>query len=1037
MGGQKWYEKIPVFRNASKLDYLRLFFAYFILLGLLGFALFRLFTGGHSSYVPLVVSLFVLTLIFTLLPVSLPLRIFASVAICFSTLFTSDVIPLLPAAFFFPFLLFDYKTENKPFLGVWIALGLFFTGYDLQHLFKQFSEYLPYAWTHLFLFISATLVYGFISYSFHFQWRVEEEKQRQLQETIKALKGQAEQLGSELAQKRAELSTLEQKESQLKMVMENYQQQEILLWSMVDQLRREKQELDQQRQMEAFRQEVLQSVDWTPGQTLQEWVQEVLLRLQRILHFQYATFLVKYMDEEEWRPVGSFGVPLSSSFHSDGLLHSTAALKKVQVFEHPASIQVASPTFTLTVPVLLALPFVFANETIGVLFLGFQEQPTNFLTTLDDFRQRMADILQAILQQEYIQHLLQVSQEKTEELQAQEEELRQNLEELHATQEQLRQTQQEILRQRNQLRAVFHTLDSVVIATDERSRITLFNPQAQRLFSALAEGEELTRILPEESQIALLTKRCMETGASQSDEISFQGKYWEVKTAPILNQQQQVKGVCLVMNDVTELRQQERRIRYLVNNLPGAAYTVLVTLAQELQVQFVSNPIVELTGILARDFKQSNLPLSQIFHPDDREKVMETIQGAIEKNIPFEMEHRIRSRSGETKWVFHKGKPYYENEQVFIDGFLLDITERVEKGKQVEELMQSLEDKVKERTQQLEASYAELAAFKEQLLHSEKLALLGQLFSGIAHEIKTPLGAVISSTQNIQDIFPSLLSSFPKVIRGMSEEQTQQFLSFLSELLANQKFLSSREGRQLRKQLVAELEEAGCLEADLVARRLLSAGYANATLGSYLSLFQGPIGVDLSEACFHVGQIYMNLHNISVAGEKTRKILEALKRYSHGGVADNPEPTNVKETIETILVLYSHQFKYNIQLETYFDESVPEILGYPDELGQVWTNLIMNALDAMKNEGRLEIRLEQDEHYVIVKVTDSGPGIPPEIKDKIFKPFFTTKARGKGTGLGLHLCKQIIEKHGGKIEVDSEPGRTTFTVFLPKKGANP
>jgi signal transduction histidine kinase len=114
-----------------------------------------------------------------------------------------------------------------------------------------------------------------------------------------------------------------------------------------------------------------------------------------------------------------------------------------------------------------------------------------------------------------------------------------------------------------------------------------------------------------------------------------------------------------------------------------------------------------------------------------------------------------------------------------------------------------------------------------------------------------------------------------------------------------------------------------------------------------------------------------------------------------------------------------------------YQAQLPAVLCYPDELNQVWTNLIHNALQAMDNQGTLTIEAVQKDTSVLVKITDSGKGIPPEILPKIFEPFFTTKPAGEGSGLGLDIVKKIIEKHQGKIDVESVPGKTAFTVSLP------
>lgn len=132
-------------------------------------------------------------------------------------------------------------------------------------------------------------------------------------------------------------------------------------------------------------------------------------------------------------------------------------------------------------------------------------------------------------------------------------------------------------------------------------------------------------------------------------------------------------------------------------------------------------------------------------------------------------------------------------------------------------------------------------------------------------------------------------------------------------------------------------------------------------------------------------------------------------------------------------MLYHGKLKRSIEVRVVGPEKVM-IKGYPDKLGQVWTNLIHNAIQAIGDEeGTIEIHIEPDTDACLVRITDSGCGIPPEIQDKIFEPFFTTKPEGEGTGLGLDICKRIVEEdHNGKIWFESQPGKTTFYVKIPQ-----
>ncbi|NJN86142.1 MAG: GHKL domain-containing protein [Leptolyngbyaceae cyanobacterium SL_7_1] len=136
------------------------------------------------------------------------------------------------------------------------------------------------------------------------------------------------------------------------------------------------------------------------------------------------------------------------------------------------------------------------------------------------------------------------------------------------------------------------------------------------------------------------------------------------------------------------------------------------------------------------------------------------------------------------------------------------------------------------------------------------------------------------------------------------------------------------------------------------------------------------------------------------------------------------------------MTIYHNSLKHGIEVIKHY-EPVPQILGYPDELNQVWTNLVHNAIQAMNNQGTLTIRLFQQGEAVVVQFTDSGCGIPPEIQLKIFDPFFTTKPVGEGSGMGLSIVKRIIDRHQGDITLKSQQGHTTFSVSLPMPSTTP
>jgi signal transduction histidine kinase len=169
---------------------------------------------------------------------------------------------------------------------------------------------------------------------------------------------------------------------------------------------------------------------------------------------------------------------------------------------------------------------------------------------------------------------------------------------------------------------------------------------------------------------------------------------------------------------------------------------------------------------------------------------------------------------------------------------------------------------------------------------------------------------------------------------------------------------------------------------------------------------------------------------IESSAGRISELVKAIKEYSYMDQAPVQE-IDVHQGLESTLVMLKYKLKHGITIEKQFDKTLPRVYVYGSELNQVWTNLIDNAADAMKNGGKLTIRTAPDNNCVLVEIRDTGPGIPKEIQSKIFEPFFTTKKMGEGTGLGLDTVYRIIRKHHGDVRVDSQPGNTRFQVRIP------
>ena len=335
-----------------------------------------------------------------------------------------------------------------------------------------------------------------------------------------------------------------------------------------------------------------------------------------------------------------------------------------------------------------------------------------------------------------------------------------------------------------------------------------------------------------------------------------------------------------------------------------------------------------------------------------------------------------------------------------------------------------------ENNRTLENTLEELKATQDQLIQSEKLAALGQLVAGIAHEVNTPLGAIKSSVETIDSSLQKVIATLPAITAKLSTEELGLFSELLQQSDTNTSSLSLSEKRTAAKELVAELEKLGFSVSGTEAKTLVDLGFQK-NITRFSPLLQVTDKEIAQSSLILFSNLKRSVKNIIIAGEKAVKLVFSLKTFAHFDQSGEKAQTNVQEGLETVLTLYQNQIKQNVNLIQEYGE-ISQIMGYPDELTQVWTNLIHNALQAMKNQGDLTVKTIENDGIIRVSVSDTGTGIPEEIRGKIFQPFYTTKAAGDGSGLGLDIVSKIVKKHNGTIDFESEIGTgTTFTVSLP------
>jgi signal transduction histidine kinase len=318
------------------------------------------------------------------------------------------------------------------------------------------------------------------------------------------------------------------------------------------------------------------------------------------------------------------------------------------------------------------------------------------------------------------------------------------------------------------------------------------------------------------------------------------------------------------------------------------------------------------------------------------------------------------------------------------------------------------------------------------LVNSEKLAALGQVSAGVAHEVNTPLGAIKSSAEESQQAFADILADFAWMSSEMDEKTKDMFAMTLATSIPESQTLSTREEREKKKHLREELEALGVDQPRFLADRLVQVGIYELN-DALRQLSKLPQFERIVMMMYNVLNLQRSNQTIQLAVDKASRIVKALKTYLHTTGSEVMEPVDIKENMETVLTIYHNRLKQGVKVVKNYDD-IPEVLAFPDQLNQIWTNLIVNAVQAMDNKGTLTIGIKNEGDFVGVSIKDTGKGIPKEIQNKIFDPFFTTKVSGEGSGLGLDIIKRILEDHEAKISFESEEGvGTTFYVKLPVK----
>lgn len=328
----------------------------------------------------------------------------------------------------------------------------------------------------------------------------------------------------------------------------------------------------------------------------------------------------------------------------------------------------------------------------------------------------------------------------------------------------------------------------------------------------------------------------------------------------------------------------------------------------------------------------------------------------------------------------------------------------------------------------------EITRFEQQ---RDRLAALGKLSAGLAHELNNPASAAQRATSQLRELLMRVRdASHDLGKRNLTDSQRAEIETLEASLMQADGHPSDALAiADLEDQLDSLFRSHGQNDLWQLAANLARQNFKPEEVKHIFAIFDADTARAALCRISASVEIAGLLHELESSTSRISELVKAIKEYTFMDQAPI-QNVDIVKTLENTLTILNHKLKKGVTVQRDYQKVPLLVNSFGSELSQVWTNVIDNAIDAMSGKGELRVRTYREDDCVVVEIGDNGPGIPLEVQPRIFEPFFTTKGVGEGTGLGLDTVQRIVKKHRGSIQVHSKPGDTRFQVWLPLANSN-